>query len=71
MMGGSAPPEIVTVRIPGLRSGSYAVTVWDTKAGGEVAKFTIEHTGGGELKLDTPPAATDVAFALRRAGGNI
>ena len=70
MMGGSAPPEIVTVRIPGLRPGSYAVTAWDTKAGEEAAKFTIEHTGGGELKLDTPPAATDVAFALRRAGGN-
>ena len=55
----------VSVGVPGLGPGSYAVTQWDT-ARGEVAREQRMEHGGGTLAVAHVPLAADVAIAIRR-----
>jgi mannan endo-1,4-beta-mannosidase len=61
-------PLRAQLRLPGLGSGRYRATAWDTLRGipTEVCEFS---TRDGECDLTLPPIRTDLAVAVRRAGG--
>ncbi len=56
------------VRIPGLKPGNYRITAWDTRTGVPTSKFDVRLSVAGPLCVDTPPALTDLALAIREAG---
>ena len=63
-----AEPRPVELRLPGLDPGRYQATAWDTLDGSAVG--VCESTArNGELALTLPPIRTDLAVAVRRAGG--
>lgn len=63
-----AAPVTATLRVPGLTSGTYRTTAWDTAAGRACAEWQVDHTGMGPLTLVLPPFVADVALAVRRTG---
>jgi mannan endo-1,4-beta-mannosidase len=57
-------PDLVTIHVPGLATGSYIVTAFDTEAG--VAGERLQAASfDGHLRFDVP-IARDRAFAIRR-----
>jgi mannan endo-1,4-beta-mannosidase len=61
-----AAPIHAEVRVPGLASGRYVATAWDTEAGEPRGEWEAEATGGDGLLLRLPPFTTDLAVAVRR-----
>jgi mannan endo-1,4-beta-mannosidase len=62
-----APPLDVTLELPGLLPGRYAVTVWDTLAGRAVDVVRVSVQDGAlTLRL---PLVTDMALAVVRERG--
>jgi mannan endo-1,4-beta-mannosidase len=61
-----AAPIGPSVRIPGLATGRYAVTAFDTREGRALGRFEVE-TGKRGLAFFAPPFATDLALAVRRS----
>jgi hypothetical protein len=60
-----ARPIAPRIDVPGLASGRYRVTGWDTAEGRPRESIDIEH-GGGPLSFNVPSFATDLALAIRR-----
>ena len=60
-----ATPIAIKMTIPGLGSGAYRVTFWDTSSGTAVGTEIVAHDGGA-LAITTPPCVTDIALAVRR-----
>ena len=56
----------VTVAVPGLAPGRYAVTAWDTTLGRETGRLDAIATGNGVASF-TVPLGADLALALRAA----
>jgi hypothetical protein len=64
---GPRPPAASgTLVIPGLAPALYRVSWWDTREGMESAAAEVRHSGG-DLRLATPPVASDVAVWVRAA----
>ena len=61
-----APPRRVSLEVPGLSSGEYVVTEWDTLLGAARATHRCTHDGG-VFRSPALALATDVALAVRRA----
>ena len=57
-------PAPATVDVPGLCSGSFTVTSFDTTAGTPGDSWAVENNGG-PLRLHVPPFRGDVALAVR------
>ena len=52
---------------PPLPAGRYAVEWWNTRTGRIESQSTIDHAGGGPLRLAWPaPLATDIAVKAFR-----
>ncbi|MDQ6698779.1 MAG: hypothetical protein M3Z36_01180 [Acidobacteriota bacterium] len=60
-------PLRVPLRIPGLRSGNYNITAWDTRTGAATSIFDAASLDG-LLCFDAPPVSTDLALAIRYSG---
>jgi len=56
------------VLVPGLKSGTYQVTWWDTMAGKALREERQGVRGDGTLSLALPTDQTDVAVFIRPAG---
>lgn len=61
-----AAPLHTTLALPGLRSGDYRITAWDTSLGTATDVITLRHHGEGNLCIPLPPVVTDLALAVRR-----
>jgi mannan endo-1,4-beta-mannosidase len=59
------PPRAVTLEVPGLAAGRYAVTEWDTRAGRPARTHERAHPGGA-LAVEGIALDGDVALAIRR-----
>lgn len=66
MLHPDAEPISPTIRVPGLGSDRYCVTVWNTLEGRSCVEFEVEKGGEPLLRLQLPPFATDVAVAIQR-----
>jgi mannan endo-1,4-beta-mannosidase len=64
MLDKSASPITPTLRIPGLATGRYVATAWDTETGAPVSSFAAE-SADGRMMLEIPPFRADVALAIR------
>jgi mannan endo-1,4-beta-mannosidase len=60
-----ADPLMTSLSVPGLRPGSYRLTLWDTCRGAALHTTTVRHEGPDALCLPALPVATDLAVALR------
>jgi hypothetical protein len=60
-----AAPLSVLVRVPGLTSGRYRITGWDTSEGRVTAAWLID-VSSQALAFETPPMRSDMAFAVTR-----
>ena len=58
------PPVSLDVEVPGLASGRYRVTSWDTSAGA-VAGVSFASAADGRLVFQPPPFVRDLALAIR------
>ncbi len=67
MVRPDARPLTTAIRLPAMKPGRFRVTAFDTRRG-EVLS-TREVAGEGALIFETPPIATDLAFAVRPAAG--
>jgi mannan endo-1,4-beta-mannosidase len=57
-------PRSVTLELPGLEAGTYAITEWDPERG--AARRTRRHVhGGGVMAITDLPLAADLALAVR------
>jgi mannan endo-1,4-beta-mannosidase len=65
MLRRDAEPISPDVRVPGLRTGRYSVTAWNTLEGQSYAKFEVEKGMGAFLMLQVPPFTADIALAIR------
>ncbi|MDQ3557073.1 MAG: hypothetical protein M3409_09915, partial [Gemmatimonadota bacterium] len=63
-----AAPLHARLHLPGLASGRYRATLWDTLRG-VPAGVCESSTRDGELELTLPPIRTDLAVAVRHADG--
>jgi len=64
--GGPVPPvEAFRCTLQGLPDGDYTVQWWETWKG-RVTRTTPARVAGGQLTLEIPELATDVALKLRR-----
>ena len=59
-------PVQIQVSIPGLASGRYLVTFWNTLAGQVAGEIEADHVTSGPLSVPSPPFVTDLALAVRR-----
>ncbi len=63
--GGAATTGRIT--LPGLASGAYTVTWWDTRTGRALSTQTVSAAPNKPLVLQTPPVTDDIAaFIVRR-----
>jgi mannan endo-1,4-beta-mannosidase len=60
------PARLVDVEVPGLASGTYAVTLWDPVAGAALDARSLEHAGGA-LRVGDVPLVADLVLAIRPA----
>lgn len=65
MVDPGAAPVSVDVCVPGLQSGAYRITCWDTRNGLR-EQFDIAHFSSGSMRIETPAFATDIALAVTR-----
>ena len=65
MMKPDAPPVDARLEVPGLRAGTYQITVWDVLKGGAAREFTADCAGENPLSL-TVEVQSDLALAIRR-----
>jgi hypothetical protein len=61
------PARLVTLELPGLSAGAYAITEWDTVRGVASRTRMHEHPGGTLVVADVPLVA-DVAIVATRTG---
>jgi len=61
-----AAPIGADIRIPGLQSGRYRATFWDTDTGAATGSGTAEACDGA-VAITVPPFSRDVAIAVRPA----
>lgn len=61
-----APPVAGRVSLPGVQTGRYAITAWDTEAGLSRGTETAIANGSAGMQVVLPPLITDVALAIRR-----
>ena len=62
----TAEPRAPQITVPGLKSGSYRITGWDTTTGRVVETFDAT-TVDGKLRFTPAPIVADRAFAIRVA----
>ena len=67
MLRPDAPPVTAAFDLPGMRDGSYSVTLWNTRLGRATATLRAE-CSSGLLPIAVPGLVTDLAVALRRQG---
>ncbi len=60
-----SPGLSVTLQLPEMKNGTYAVTAWNTRKGEPEGELTAS-ARGSVLTMDTPPITTDLALAIRR-----
>jgi hypothetical protein len=58
-------PIIASLRVPGLTSGTYQITWWDTQTA-TVSKTETVQVSSGPLQLTTPPVKKDIALWITR-----
>lgn len=56
----------LTIKIPGLATGHYKVTSWDTTTGTSGEVFEIYHTDTNYISVSVPLVKTDIALAIRQ-----
>lgn len=61
-----ASPLSTQLRLPGMASGIYRMTDWNTCTGTPLTQVDLPYAGEAGLCLETPPICTDLALALRR-----
>jgi mannan endo-1,4-beta-mannosidase len=61
-----AKPLTTVLAVPGLRPGSYCVTLWDTYSGAAICTMQVRHISGAWLRLHLP-IITDLAVAVQRS----
>ncbi len=61
-----APRQPVSVLVPGLASGQYRATLWNTTAGAVAGCATVRPEGAAH-RISVPSMAADVAIAVRAA----
>jgi mannan endo-1,4-beta-mannosidase len=66
MLDKATPPIAPTLRIPGLATGRYAVTAWNTKAARPLTTFSAD-SADGRMIVQVPSLDTDVALAIQPA----
>ncbi len=64
-----AVPAEVTLSLPGLGAGRYAVTVWDTTAGAPLDAWEQAHDGAGPFDVRLRPPSPEAAVAVRQQDG--
>lgn len=64
MLRAGAPAIPASLRLPGLRDGTYAVTAWDTRDGRPVSASRVESRSGA-LSIGGSPVVADLALAIR------
>jgi mannan endo-1,4-beta-mannosidase len=65
MLRRDVPPISTMIRVPGLQAGTYRVTSWDTTEAKVVSALEVANTGN--LMIDVPPLAADLALSVREA----
>jgi mannan endo-1,4-beta-mannosidase len=63
----AAEPARPCLILPGMGSGRFRVTLWDTVEGRETGCLEADRGADGRLHLPLPPLRGDVALAVRRA----
>jgi len=63
-----AEPIAPVLHLPGMASGTFRVTVWDTRQARAIHEEHVDHRGEHWLRVQLPPFGADVAVAVRRAG---
>jgi mannan endo-1,4-beta-mannosidase len=58
------PPRPATLRLPGLASGRYRLSLWDTQAGRTVGQAEAQSLGNGMLTAQLPAFRSDIAVAI-------
>lgn len=61
-----APALPVRIELPGMETGPYRVTAWNTREGRPEASFEAQ-ARDGILPIEPPPVVTDLALAIRPA----
>jgi hypothetical protein len=65
MLRKDADARTVRVQIPGLKTGRYCITTWDTVSGSTVKTFELDSVNEEYLCVPGLPVTTDLAFAIR------
>ena len=65
MLDRTAEPIRVTTHVPGLQSGAYRITAWDTR-NGLIDHYDVAHFADGILSIETPLFVGDIALAITR-----
>ena len=65
MLDRNVDPIRVDVHVPGLRSGAYRITAWDTRLG-LMEQSDTAHFSDGSMNITTPPFVGDIALAITR-----
>ena len=60
------PPRTLTVDLPGLAAGVYALTEWDPVVGAPRGRREIQHGGEDVVSIPLAPLVADTAFVIRR-----
>jgi mannan endo-1,4-beta-mannosidase len=65
MVDKNAEERSLTLKIPGLKTGRYRITTWDTVKGTPGVFCEVDHDDSRALFLRLPPVRTDLALAVR------
>jgi mannan endo-1,4-beta-mannosidase len=64
----NAAPVEVALKVPGMDTGKYLFTIWNTAIGKAMLQEEAQNTVAGSLSMVIPAVKTDVALAIRKIG---